>query len=154
MRNRNECRIGQIIEVIEEVRNNYRSSKLGVSIRKIRIDAGHSVAARRGITNQSVIDKFVRQLKPEVNSAAHFDALLESWLLEDSQELRDIILKHKSDATDETLINNAFHKASEQDILLSEEFGFNANEAEFREGREKFKIHLSEREKPLFSRYC
>jgi len=46
------ARVGQIIEVIEEVRNNYRSSKKDMSIRQVRIDAGHSVAARRGITNQ------------------------------------------------------------------------------------------------------
>lgn len=136
------ARVSQIIEVIEEVRNNYRSSRKGTSIRQMRIDAGHSVAARRGITNQSVIDKFVRQLKPDVSSATQFDALLESWLLEDSLELRDIVLKHKSGISDEILIDNAFHKASEQDILLSEEFGFDANETEFREGKEKLKIHL------------
>lgn len=136
------ARAGQIIEVIEEVRNNYRSSAGSKSIRQLRIDAGHSVASRRGITNQSVIDKFVRQLKPDVESASQFDSLLKSWLLEDSTELRDIVLKHKSDLNDEPLIMNAFYKAREQDILLSEEFGFDANDIEFREGREKLKIHL------------
>lgn len=136
------ARVGQIIEVIEEVRNNYRNSKKGTSIHQVRIDAGHSVSARRGITNQSVIDKFVRQLRPDINSASQFDVLLESWLLDNSQELRDIVLKHKSDSGDEILIRNAFYKASEQDILLSEEFGLDANDLKFREGKEKLRIHL------------
>ncbi|MBN4081332.1 HNH endonuclease [Caldithrix abyssi] len=136
------ARVGQIIEVIEEVRNNYRSSRNSMSIHQIRIDAGHSVATRRGITNQSVIDKFVRQLRPDIKSASQFDSLLESWLLENSQELRDIVLRHKSDTKDEALIRNAFYKASEQDILLSEEFGLDANDLEFREGKEKLRSHL------------
>ena len=50
------------------------------SINEIRIMAGHSVASRRKITNQSVIDKFVRQLRPDIRSASQFDILLESWL--------------------------------------------------------------------------
>ncbi len=136
------ARVGQILEVIEEVRNSYRSSKKGNSIRQIRIDAGHLVAARRNITNNSVMDKCVRQLKPDIKSVLRFDALLESWLLDNSHELRDIVLKHKSDTSDEILIKNAFYKASDQDILLSEEFGLDANDLEFREGKEKLRIHL------------
>lgn len=136
------ARIGQIIEVIEEVRNNYCSSGSNKSIRQLRINAGHSVADRRGITNNSVIDKFIRQLKPDIQSALQFDSLLESWLLEDSKELQNIVQEHKSDSNDESIVNNAFYKATEQDILLSEEFGFNANDIEFKEGKEKLKVHL------------
>lgn len=136
------ARIKQIIEVIEEVRDNFRNNKGHASIHNIRVAAGHSVAARRDIANQTVIDKFVRQLKPHVKNAYEFDKLLERWLLDDSNELQEIILKHKTNKKDEDLIRNAFHKASEQDILLAEEFGADPNELEFKEGKEKLKIHL------------
>lgn len=138
------ARIKYIIEVIEEVRDNFRNRK-GISrssIRQMRINAGHSVASRWEITNQSVIDKFIRQLRPDIESASQFDSLLEKWLLNNSSELQHIILKHKSDKNDQTLISNAFFKAPEEDILLAEEFGADPNDAEFREGKEKLKIHL------------
>lgn len=136
------ARIEQIAEVIEEVRDNFRNRKSYSSIRTMRISAGYSVAARREITNQSVIDKFVRQLRPQVQSAAQFDQLLEKWLFNDSMELKTIISKHKSSKNDEMIIQNAFHKAPEDEILLSEEFGFDPNDSEFKEGKEKLRIHL------------
>lgn len=136
------ARIEQIVEVIEEVRDNYRNRKGYSSIRTMRISAGHSVAARRNITNQSVIDKFVRQLRPQIQSAAQFDKLLENWLQYDSSVLQEIILKHKTSKKDEMLVHNAFHKAPEDDILLSEEFGLDPNDSEFKEGKEKLRIHL------------
>jgi hypothetical protein len=130
------ARIEQIIEVIEEVRDNYRNKKGYSSIHSMRISAGHSVAARRNITNNSVIDKFIRQLRPDIKIAHQFESLLESWLLNDSLELQDIILKHKSSKNDEVLIKNAFYKATEEDILLSEEFGVDPNDIGFKEGKE------------------
>ena len=136
------AKIEQIIEVIEEVRDNFRNRTGHSSVRYMRIAAGHSVVARRDITYQAVIDKFVRQLKPDINNAAHFNSLLEKWLIHDSSELQDIIWKHKTSVRDEALINNAFHKAPEQDILLSEEFGIDPNDKEFKEGKEKLRIHL------------
>lgn len=136
------ARIEQIIEVIEEVRDNFRNRKGYSSVHNMRILAGHSVATRRNITNQAVIDKFIRQLRPHINNAVEFDHLLEKWLLHDSVELKNIILKHKTSKNDEILINNAFHKSTEQDILLSEEFGHDPNDLEFKEGKEKLRIHL------------
>lgn len=134
--------IEQLIEVIEEVRDNFRNHKGYSSIRNMRISACHSVEARHGITNQSVIDEFVRRLTPQIQSAAQFDTLLEMWLLWNALELRDIILQHKASKNDALVIHNAFHKADEEDILLSEEFGVDANDLEFKEGKEKLKIHL------------
>ncbi len=136
------AKIEQIIEVIEEVKDIFRNRKGYSSVHNMRIAAGHSVAARRDITYQAVIDKFIRQLKPDIKNAAHFDTLLEKWLVHDSSELQDIIWKHKLSKKDETIINNALHKATEQDILLSEEFGIDPNDIEFMEGREKLRIHL------------
>ncbi len=136
------ARIEQTVEVIEEVRDNFRNGTGYSSVRQMRINAGHSVASRRGITNQSVISKFITQLKPAIKDAKHFDDLLESWLRADSTELQEIILKYTSGLRDEKIVRNAFYKASEQDILLSEEFGVDPNDIEFKEGKEKLQLHL------------
>lgn len=137
------AKVGQIIEVIEEVRRRYRTASASDPIHQIRIDAAHSVATRREITYQAVIDKFRRQLSPDIVSTSEFDSLLKSWLVGSSNELRDIVLRHIVDTQDEPLIRNAFHIAPEQDILLSEEFGLEANGREFQEGREKLRVHLT-----------
>lgn len=144
------AKIKHIIEIIEEVRDNFRSRHKTSSVKQLRINAGLSVASRRGITNQAVLDTFRRQLEPDIESTSQFDNLLQEWLLNDSTELRDILLKHKSNKSDEILIKNAFYKAPEEEILLAEEFGVDPNDFEFREGKEKLKIHLvKERNKHL-----
>jgi predicted HNH restriction endonuclease len=137
------ARIGQIVEVIEEVRGNCQGVVPHGSITEIRIHAVHSVAARRRITSNAVADKFIRQLSPDVTSTAQFDSLLKSWLVDGSTELRDIALKHAIDALDRQTIASAFQVATPEDILLSAEFGLEAGDESFREGREKFKIHLA-----------
>lgn len=133
-------RIEQILEVIEEVREQFQSTT--GSIKGMRIRAGHSVASRRGITNQTVLSKFITQLRPDVKFAADFDKLLKRWLIDNSDELKNIILKHKSDRQDVELINNAFYKAPESDILLAPEFGYDPNEKSFKEGKTKLALHL------------
>lgn len=138
-------RIEQILEVIEEVREEYQNTGGHGSITHMRIRAVASIANRRGIAKQTVLDKFIRQLQPDIKVAADFDKLLEDWLVHDSDELKNIILKHKSksDRQDEELINNAFYKAPESDILLAQEFGYDPNEVSFKEGRLKFRLHLT-----------
>ncbi|WP_319575497.1 HNH endonuclease [uncultured Desulfobacter sp.] len=136
-------RIEQLVEVIEEVKDQAMNSDRQVPIRKIRIAAGYSVASRRNVTNKTVIDKFVRQLRPSIKSAQHFDSLLEDWLYNDSFELRNIMLSHSVTPDDETLIYKTFHKASNHDYLLSEEFGYSPDQVEYKEGKEKLQIHLT-----------
>lgn len=94
-------RIEQTLEVIEEVRARYES------VRRVRIGAVASVAERRGIRKRTVLDKFIRQLRPEVGVAADFDKLLEDYLIRDSDELRTILLKHIVDSGDAELVNSA-----------------------------------------------
>jgi hypothetical protein len=137
------ARIKQILEVIEEVREQFQNTSGYRSIHNIRLSAVNSVAAQRGITNQSVLDKFIRQLRPGVGLAADFDKLLEKWLVDNSDELKNIMLKHISDRRDIELINNAFYKAPQNDILLAQEFGYDANEDSFREGKPQLKLHLT-----------
>jgi hypothetical protein len=142
-------RIEQILEVIEEVHNQFQSTIGYLSIHEMRVRAGHSVESRRGITNQTVLSKFITQLRPDIKRAADFDKLLEKWLVNDSDELKNIILKHKTDRQDAELINNAFYKAPESDILLAQEFGYDPNEEYFKEGKLKFRLHLKERKHRL-----
>jgi predicted HNH restriction endonuclease len=146
------ARIGQIIEIVEEARDQFRGNQPNGSISQIRLNAVHSVAFRRGITTNSVSDKFIRQLKPEVSSTEQFDALLKDWLFNGSMELRDITLSHAIDMQDRQDIVSAFNIAEPQDILLSEEFGEDASSGAFLEGKERLRIHLfKERNKRLIA---
>jgi predicted HNH restriction endonuclease len=145
-------RINQIIEVIEEVRDKFRIQK--GSIHNMRVLAVRLVATHRGIAEQTVIDKFSRQLRPDITSAAQFDKLLEEWLNQDSSDLQNILLKHKFYYDDVVLINNTFDKADEEvsllveDTVLADEFGFDTKDPEFIEGREKLRIHLDKERSP------
>ena len=95
-------RIEQIVEVIEEVRKEFRS------VKDMRIDAVAVVADRRGIERPTVADKYIRQLRPDIKRTADFDKRLEDYLVHDSDELRNILLKNRIDSEDVELINNAF----------------------------------------------
>ena len=144
-------RIEEIVEVIEEVREQFQNTTRYRSVSHMRIRAVASVANRRRITNQTVLDTFIRQLQPNIKDAAHFDRLLERWLVDDSDELKKILLRDASDRKDKDdieLINNAFYKASEGDILLAQEFGCDPNEKYFKEGRLKFGLHLTKERNP------
>ncbi|MBA7491722.1 hypothetical protein ES702_02270 [subsurface metagenome] len=145
-------RIEQILEVIEEVREKFQNQSRQ-SVSRMRVIAVTSVADRRGITNQTVLDKFIRQLQPDIKVAADFDKFFENWLVHDSDELKNIILKHKSDLRDVELINNAFYKAPESHILLAQEFGYDPNEESFKEGKVQLRLHLTkERNRSLVIR--
>ena len=94
-------RIEQIVEVIEEVRKEFRS------VKDMRIDAVAVVADRRGIEHPTVADKYIRQLRPDIKRTADFDKLLEDCLVHDSDELSNILLKHIVDSEDAELVNSA-----------------------------------------------
>ena len=102
------ARIEQIAEVISEVKERFRYRERNQSINDIRIKACKSVADRRNITYQSVADKFIRQLRPDVSSAQQFDDLLNDWLMNGSNELKNLVSKHKSDFSDDDLLSSLF----------------------------------------------
>lgn len=135
-------RIEQILEVVEEVDTEFQNTTGYRSVNRMRVRAVATVANRRGIANQTVLDKFIRQLRPDIEFAADFDRLLEHWLVHDSDELKNILLNHMSDPRDVKLINNAFYKAPEPDILLAQEFGHDPNEESFKEGKLQLRLHL------------
>ncbi|MBA7674288.1 hypothetical protein ES703_82496 [subsurface metagenome] len=145
-------RIEQMLEVIEEVREKFQNQSRQ-SVSRMRVIAVTSVADRRGITNQTVLDKFIRQLQPDIKVAADFDKFFENRLVHDSDELKNIILKHKSDLRDVELINNAFYKAPESHILLAQGFGYDPSEESFKEGKVQLRLHLTkERNRSLVIR--
>jgi len=146
-------KIEQLLEIIEEVRDNYRTNNRNASIREMRIAAKRAVAARNDIEITTVSDAYIRRLRPDIQASSEFDKLLEGWLHDDSTELQVILLKHCIDNNDQGLIKKTFYKATEQDILLSEEFGIDPNDIEFKEGSEKLRIHLiKERNRYLVDR--
>jgi hypothetical protein len=132
----------QIVEVIEEVKDKFRSLSSTQPVRSLRLKAIKSIAKRRGITWQSVNDKFIRKLRPDISSLPQFDGLLEKWLIDNLDDLKKILLKHARNSKDRQLVENAFYKAPEPDIALAEEFGFDPNEMVFKEGKEKLRLHL------------
>ena len=145
--------IEEILEVVQEVREGFRNEHGGRSVTSLRIQAVKSVAKRRGIYSTTVSNKFRRELRPEIDGTAAFDQLLEDWLAQGSNELKNIILKHKSDPGDVEFINSVFHIASELELLLAEEFGFDPGEDSFKEGQARLKLHLTrERNQSLVKR--
>jgi hypothetical protein len=136
------AKIEQIVEVIEEIREQRVLNQSRHSITSVRQRAIASISARRQIELQSVNDKFIRKLRPEIKYLRQFDELLERWLVHGSDDLQRILVKHASTQSDRRLVENAFYIPPEPDVPLAQEFGFDPNEAVFREGKEQLKLHL------------
>lgn len=100
-------RIEETLEVIEEVQALYDSGSV-TPIRVLRTRAVNTVAKRRGIKSQTVRDKFIRQLEPEIRTASAFDSFLEKWLRSDSEELKGFLSGHTSDQRDKQAIDDLF----------------------------------------------
>jgi len=146
-------RIEHILEIIEEVWSEFQNDEAASSITEMRIRAAKVVAGRRNVSVPTVNDTFLRQLGDDVTSAQEFDLLIERWLNRDSNQLKNILLKHTSDPNDVLLINAALGKASERDSLVAREFGLDPSEEVFREAKQKLKLHLvKERNKYLVRR--
>jgi hypothetical protein len=146
-------RIEHILEIIEEVHDEFQNADGFMPVTDMRRKAVASVAHRRGITTHSVRDTFIRQLRPYTELTAGFDKLLEDWLVHDSVELKNIMLKKTKDPKDTALINSILYKAPESDILLAQEFGYDPNEEPYKEGRAQFRLHLTkERNRSLVNR--
>lgn len=137
------ARVDQILEVVDEVQMNLRGETTKATVSRARMLAVRLVAARRNITINSVADKFIRQLSPQVGSTSQFDELLAKWLSDDSRELQDAILSHAINGGDRSRISNMFSKVSDQDRLIADSFALDPGSMEFREGRLKLRLHLA-----------
>jgi len=101
-------RIEQIVEVIETARSFCDKKFTYGSISDLRQKAVSRVAHLRGVTTNSIADKFVRQLRPDVKGTGDFDRLLEGFLHGTSNELKRVLLSHAIGADDESRIRNLF----------------------------------------------
>lgn len=145
-------RISQILEVIEETR--FIFDREDTTIQDARIRAVEIVAARHGLTRTTVEDKFMRWLRPDVQVAGDFDALLEDLLIDDYPgPLRNVLLKFAHDAHDEELIEAAFGRIPKtSDVVLKTPPPEIPTDG-FREGRPNLKLHRQkERNRELTKR--
>lgn len=136
-------RVDQVLEVVDEVHLNLRGETTKAAVSRARMLAVRLVAGRRNITINSVADRFIRQLSPEVGSTSHFDELLVSWLTTGAHDLQEAISNHAIDGSDRTRIASVFSNVSEQDRLIAESFALDPGGREFREGRVTLRLHLS-----------
>lgn len=147
------ARISQILEVIEQVKENFQIKNKYTSIKRLRINASHAVADRRAIDYRSVIDKFMRQLEPEINTTSKFDHYLKLWLEEGKEDLYKIVLNHSYSNRDKELIEDAFYIINDNESYLLDEFDLNPSDIEFKEGKNQLKIHIAkERNRYLVER--
>lgn len=103
-------RTEHIIEVVKAVEMEFDRNKGRRSIRPVRIGAVATVAMQRGVAYQTVDDIFIRQLRPQVRSTADFDILLERWLFDNSEDLKNAILEHTQDDNDARAIDRLFFR--------------------------------------------
>lgn len=103
-------RIEQILQVIDFVTRACDQRTSYQSLRDTRIRAVASVADQWSITNQAVLDTFIRRLRPHVRSASHFDNLLLAWLVNGSDELKNAVLQHTKDDGEDRAVDRAFFR--------------------------------------------
>jgi len=77
---------------------------------QLRIEANNEVAREREIAPQTVRDKYITQLRPDVTDTRGFDILLEAWLRDGSLTLRSVLLKYAVDTRDKKRIRAFFSR--------------------------------------------
>jgi len=103
-------RIEEVLEVLEEIRAEYAKDNARHSIASLRVAAVQHVAKRRGISNESVRDKYIRQLKPEIDGTDEFDKCLKDWLETDRSKLKEVLLAKRVTRQDESRIVEFFRR--------------------------------------------
>lgn len=115
-------RIGQILEVLQEVKNHYRPYS---DVPELRVAATKTVADRLKINVPTVMDKYNKQLRDDILDTSHFDRLVETWLRGGSMELREALLEHAVDkrGDDKRRINSFFDAGAgaESDKAVADE---------------------------------
>lgn len=101
-------RIEQVLEVLKEVKEEYLKNQSQHPISSLRKTAVHQVATRRNITQNSVADKYIRQLKPHIQKTDDFDKFLSSWLVKGDDKIQQILLTRTVTQEDKDYINKFF----------------------------------------------
>jgi hypothetical protein len=140
------AKIEQIIDVVKGVREKFLADydpDVVPPIGRWRYQTIQAIADSRGVEYQSINDKPIRKLRPDVSSLSQFDRLLREWLTDGSEELKTLLLKHASSQYDRALIEEAFWVASESDVALAQELNVDPKEESFKEGKEQLRLHLA-----------
>ncbi|MBI2988617.1 MAG: hypothetical protein HYY45_17790 [Deltaproteobacteria bacterium] len=96
------ARVDQIVQVLEEM---WRRQALLGAFRERTVKL---IARRLGVHPNTVHDKLVRQLGPQVKEARDFDRLVARWLGGDAQPLRSALLEHAVSEDDRERIRRFF----------------------------------------------
>jgi len=141
--------IKDILEIVSEVLDEYKSPNNRKSIISLRNDAVNNIAKRRERERTSIADSYIRRTSG-INDTDHFDKLLVDFIQNNSTELHDIIYKETKKSIDREKIDFAFSVRTDEDKNLSYEFNYEPNDRIFIEGKENLKYHISkERNKYL-----
>lgn len=101
-------RIEQVLEVLKGVKEEYLENQSQHPVSSLRLKAVQQVASKREITNNSVSDKYIRQLKPDIQNTDDFDKCLSDWLIKGDNKIRRILLSRAVSKNDKDYINHFF----------------------------------------------
>jgi len=63
---------------------------------EVRLGAVSAVAERFGVTEETIADAFIRQLRPQIASTSDFDEAVDDWFKGKSDRLKIALLSHIS----------------------------------------------------------
>lgn len=109
--------ISQLLDVIEGVRSRFRAGNDDLrALSDARIEATNKVAEDRHVCSETVRDKYVRGLRPALDSTKSFDKALWSCLAKGSCDtLQDALLAH-ADSEDRKRIDQFFADTVVKDV--------------------------------------
>lgn len=157
--------IVQVVDIIGEAKNQYSLKSGNQFNHRIVNDAMHIVEKRWEIVSFGIADVPCRKLRPYIRNTSHFKKLVENWLIEDSDELKELLLKKSHGIIDEIKLINKFFggeavsedidKFIELEVLKEEdevfnssddlttlELGLSLNGKTFKEGKDKLYLHI------------
>ena len=104
------ARIEQIIDVLDEVFKLWHGSSRNADVSRLRKDATRATADRLGVQFGTISDKYLRQLKPDVDDTDAFDALLNAYLSGQGTRLKEALMLHTVTDADRIEIGRFFER--------------------------------------------
>lgn len=101
-------RIEEILSVIKIVKEKFTETTNPEQMIYYRKKATKKVADNNRIEKETIRDKYIRQLKPEINGTNEFDNKLYNYLKYQDFQLRNILLKHSVGNIDKANIEEFF----------------------------------------------
>lgn len=157
--------IVQTIDIISEVKDQYNLKGKNQFNHRIVNDAMHTVERRWEIVSFGIADVPCRKLRPHIKNTSHFKRLIEDWLIENSDELNQLLLKKSHGIDDEIRLINRFFNGevvsedisefieleaskegnedyNDSDDLITLELGLSLNGKIYKEGKVKLYLHV------------